>query len=164
MNFPSNQRSDVPTSQRGSAPIMAAQASPLGDQLFFAVEQIHHEFHTRMHIALAGLDLDIRQYTTLAFIAAGQAPVQHDLATVLHLDPSQVVKLTKSLEADGLLTRETLPQDRRAKLLLITAKGEVLYKQAATLVRQVQESLTASLSRRDRNALESLLHRTLPMP
>lgn len=142
---------------------MAAQASPLGDQLFFVVEQIHYEVQTRMHTALAGLGLDIRQYTTLAFIAAGHTPAQHDLATILHLDPSQVVKLTKSLEAAGLLTRDTSPQDRRAKMLLITAEGQALYKQAATLVRQIQESLTASLSRRDRNALESLLHRILPV-
>lgn len=142
---------------------MAAQASPLGDQLFFVVEQIHYEVQTRMHTALAGLGLDIRQYTTLAFIATGHTPAQHDLATILHLDPSQVVKLTKSLEAAGLLTRDTSPQDRRAKMLLITAEGQALYKQAATLVRQIQESLTASLSRRDRNALESLLHRILPV-
>lgn len=163
MNFPSNQRSDASMLQRGSSPIMAAQTSPLGDQLFFVVEQIHHEFHLRMHTALAGLGLDVRQYTTLAFIAAGHAPAQHDLASLLHLDPSQVVKLTKSLEAGGLLTRDTLPQDRRAKTLLITAEGQALYQQAALLVRQIQGSLTASLSRRDRNALESLLHRILPV-
>lgn len=163
MKFPANQRSDASPAQPRNSPTTAAQASPLGDQLFFVLGQIQHEFQLRMHATLAGLGLDVRQYTTLAFISAGHTPAQHDLAKVLHLDPSQVVTLTKGLEAQGLLTREMLPRDRRAKVLVITAEGQSLYAQAAVLVQQVHESLTASLSRRDRNALESLLNRILPL-
>lgn len=142
---------------------MAAQASPLGDQLFFVLGQVQQEFQTRMHSALADMGLDVRQYTTLAFLARGHRPAQHDLASILHLDPSQVVTLTKGLEAEGLLTRETLPQDRRSKALAITAEGQTCYEEAAVLIQQVQESLTASLSRRDRYALASLLHRIAPV-
>lgn len=164
MNFPYQQRTTIPTPQLGDPSRMAAQDSPLGEELFFMVEQIHHEFHTRMHTALTGVGLDVRQYTTLAFIATGTGRAQNDLATILHLDPSQVVKLTKALEAAGLLTRDTSSQDRRSKMLQITDEGQELYTQATALVRQVQESLTAALSRRDRKALDSLLHRILPLP
>src|SRR5699024_3286569 len=107
MNFPYQQRTTIPTPQPANPSRMAAQDSPLGEELFFMVEQIHHEFHTRMHTALTGVGLDVRQYTTLAFIATGTGRAQNDLATILHLDPSQVVKLTKALEAAGLLTRDT---------------------------------------------------------
>lgn len=164
MNFPYQQRTTIPTPQLGDPSRMAAQDSPLGEELFFMVEQIHHEFHTRMHTALTAVGLDVRQYTTLAFIATGTARAQNDLTTILHLDPSQVVKLTKALEAAGLLTRDTSRQDRRSKVLQITDEGQELYTQATALVRQVQESLTAALSRRDRKALDSLLHRILPLP
>lgn len=142
----------------------AAQTSPVGNELFFLVEQIHHEFQTRIHVALSGLHLDVRQYTTLAFIASGPGRPQHDVAAILHLDPSQAVKLTKALEAAGLLTRITSPHDRRSKILTITDAGQELYLQAKELVQQVQESLTAALSRRDQKALDALLRKMLPIP
>src|SRR5699024_11830625 len=121
MNFPYQQRTTIPTPQLGDPSRMAAQDSPLGEELFFMVEQIHHEFRTRMHTALTAVGLDVRQYTTLAFIATGTARAQNDLTTILHLDPSQVVKLTKALEGDGLLTRDTSRQDRRSEGRQVTA-------------------------------------------
>lgn len=164
MNSPYHHRTYIPAAQRGASSLLAAQASPLGDELFFLVEQIHYEFQTRMHTALTGLRLDVRQYTTLSFIATGSGRAQHDVAAILHLDPSQAVKLTKALEADGLLTRETSPHDRRSKLLAITDAGLELYTQAKALVEQVHESLTEALSRRDQKALDALLRRILPSP
>lgn len=161
---PSKQNAEDSIVPPGGLPLTAAQDSPLGDQLFFAFAQIQHEFRTRMHNALAELDLDVRQYSTLAFIAEGHTPAQHDLAQILHLDPSQVVTLTKNLEVRGLLVRETVPRDRRAKALVITEEGERVYRQAAAQIALVEEALTASLSRRDRNALKSLLRRILPLP
>lgn len=161
--FPSKQNAEDTVVPPGVPPLKAAQDSPLGEQLFFALAQMQHEFRTRMFDALAELGLDVRQYSTLAFIAEGHTPAQHDLARILHLDPSQVVTLTKNLEARGLLVRETLPRDRRAKALVITEEGKNVYGQAATKVDHVEEAVTASLSRRDRNALKTLLHRILPL-
>lgn len=163
MVVPSGQDSERALVHPGVPPLVAAQDSPLGDQLFFALTQIQHEFQASMHTALADLHLDIRQYLTLAFISDGHTPTQHDLAQILHLDPSQVVTLTKSLEAQNLLVRETVPWDRRAKALLITPEGTALYQEAAAQIAQIEEACTAALSRRDRNALKSLLHRILPL-
>jgi len=81
----------------------------------------------------------------------------------LHLDPSQIVTLTKGLAARGLLVRETLPEDRRARVLVITDQGKRAHRQAASLVQRVEDHLSASLSRRDRAALKTLLERILPL-
>ena len=142
--------------------LAAAQSSALGRQLFFALTQLEHEFRTTMQAALEQLDLDVRQYTTLAYIAEGHTPTQLELGQILHLDASQVGKLTKGLAARGLLLRQTVPEDRRARALVITAEGKRLYQQAAVLVQRVEEALTASLSRRDHSAQKNLLDRTLP--
>lgn len=158
-----HQRSKTDRDSQSTSPLLTAQSSPLGDQLYFVLGQLQHTLQTRMHYALAAEDLNIRQYTTLAFLADGHRPVQHDLSALLHLDPSQVVKLVKGMEADGLVIRQTNTTDRRAKVLAITAQGQQRYSRAVAAVQQVHESLTASLSRRDRNALKSLLHRVLPV-
>ncbi len=145
------------------APLGAAADSPLGDHLFFYLTQLEQIFRAGIQEALYDLDLDIRQYIALAYIVDGRAPAQHELVQLLRLDPSQVVTLTKGLAERGLLVRDTMPQDRRAKALVITADGRRLYAQAAVRVRRVEEALTASLSRRDHNALKTLLERVLPI-
>lgn len=160
--------SDAPSSREGStgqhnlAPLRAAQESALGQQLHFLLTQVEYTFRTETTVALADLGLDVRRYSTLAFIAQGHTPTQHELAQVLHLDPSQVVTLTKDLESRGLVHRQTDARDRRAKALVITLQGQQNYRRAAAAVKQVEDRLTASVSRRDRNALKSLLGRLLP--
>lgn len=152
-----------PSDHRARAALVAAQSSALGRQLFFALSQVEYELRTKMQLALEQVGLDVRQYTTLAYIAGGHTPTQLELGQILHLDPSQVVTLTKGLAERGLLVRQTVPADRRAHALGITTEGKVLYQQAAALVQQVEEALTASLSRRDRSALKNLLDRMLPL-
>lgn len=149
--------------KKARTPLVTAQSSPLGQQLFFGLTQVEYEFRTRMQLVLEQVDLDVRQYTTLAYIAGGYTPTQLELGQILHLDPSQVVTLTKGLAARELLIRRTVPEDRRARSLVITAEGKRLYQQAEGLVQRVEEALTASLSRRDRSALKNLLERTLPL-
>ena len=153
-----------PRRQHPLAPVAAATDSPLGDHVFFYLTQLDHTFRAGIEDAIAELELDIRQYSALAFIVDGHAPTQHELSQLLRLDPSQVVTLTKGLEARGLVVRHTLAQDRRAKALNITADGRRLYAQAAAAVRRVEETLTAALSRRDHIALKTLLGRILPLP
>lgn len=152
-----SQRSAVRTA------LTTAQASPLGRQLFFTLAQVHQEFQDRMQRALRQVDLDIRQYTTLAYIAEGHTPTQLELAQILHLDPSQVVTLTKGLAARELIVRQIVPEDRRARAVVITTQGKQVYQQAAHMIARVEEALTASLSRRDHSALQNLLARTLPL-
>lgn len=146
------------------APVAAALESPLGDHVLFYLTQLEHIFRSATEQSIQEFDLNLRQYSTLAFIVNGHAPTQQELSQLLRLDLSQVVTLTKGLEARGLLARHTAAHDRRAKSLSITAAGRRLYAQAAVEVRRVEDHLTASLSRRDHVALRALLGRILPLP
>lgn len=152
-----------PKTKASGLALEAAQESPLGRHLFFLVTQLDYELQSRLPLALAELELDVRQYATLAYIAGGHTPTQLELAKVLRLDPSQVVTLVKELVARELIVRETVAHDRRARAVVITREGKRLYERATVLVQRVEEDLTASLSRRDTNALRSLLERILPL-
>ena len=157
-------RESNPRPRHPLAPIAAALESPLSDHALFYLTQLEHTFRSATENSIQQFELNLRQYTTLAFIVDGHAPTQQELSQLLRLDLSQVVSLTKDLEARGLLTRHTAAHDRRAKALTITATGRRLYAQAAAEVRRVEEHLTASLSRRDHIALRTLLGRILPLP
>jgi DNA-binding MarR family transcriptional regulator len=108
--------------------------------------------------ALAGHGLRVRQYSVLA-LACGSADgvSQRELATVLGLDPSQVVLLVDELAVAGLVERRPSRTDRRTKLVVATGAGrqaQAAAERAAT--EAVSESL-GGLTERQRGQLRDLL-------
>jgi MarR family transcriptional regulator, negative regulator of the multidrug operon emrRAB len=80
---------------------------------------------------------------------------------VLGLSHSGGVRIVKRLEAEGLVTREPDPADRRAVRLHLTEEGE---REARRLLAARQAALTpllAGLGEREGAALERLLERLL---
>jgi DNA-binding MarR family transcriptional regulator len=65
------------------------------------------------------LDLIVR----LRFAPSGQLR-GIDLVNQLHMSPGYVSRLVDQAEIDGLISRRTDPQDRRAQLLELTPAGE----------------------------------------
>ncbi len=64
-------------------------------------------------------------WTLLVQLARADEPMrQKDLAAALGLDNTSVVRLLNNLEADGLIERQTIDDDRRARLLFLTEQGE----------------------------------------
>lgn len=51
---------------------------------------------------------------------------QHSLSRALRVTPRNITGLVDALEADGLVSREAHPTDRRATLVTLTAKGTSL--------------------------------------
>jgi MarR family transcriptional repressor of emrRAB len=83
------------------------------------------------------------------------------LRRVLGLSHSGGVRIVKRLEAEGLLSREPDPADRRAVRIHLTREGE---REARRLLASRQAALApllAGLGERDSAALERLLERLL---
>jgi len=97
--------------------------------------------------ALAEHGLRVRQYSVLALACDTEPGVsQRELATVLGLDPSQVVLLVDELAAAGLVERRPSPTDRRTKLVVATDRGRDVQERAA---RAAADALAGALSRLD---------------
>lgn len=56
----------------------------------------------------------------------GDAPPQHELASVLHIDKSNVARLCAKMERDGLVAQRRAEGDGRSRLLALTPKGRAL--------------------------------------
>lgn len=76
-----------------------------------------------------------------------------EIAQSLHCMPSNVTALVDQLEARGLLQRETCPDDRRAKRLVLTPRGKVARK---TVIDAMAEVFSKHTGFRDREC-EALL-------
>jgi MarR family transcriptional regulator, lower aerobic nicotinate degradation pathway regulator len=75
------------------------------------------------------------------------------------MDRSDVVAALNELEADGFIERAPDPDDRRLKIVSITAAGKRRLKQLDEVVNFVQEELLAPLSAAERAELVRLLSR-----
>jgi MarR family transcriptional regulator for hemolysin len=71
---------------------------------------------------------------------------QSELAELLSLDRSAIVRLVDALGEQGYVERRESKDDRRIKQLVLTPAGEKVAKLAAQVARQLREELFSTLS------------------
>ena len=100
-------------------------------------------------LRLRPFELTEATWLPLVHIArAPQSPRQKDLAASMSLDGSSVVRLLDNLEAAGLIRRKE-GDDRRAKIILLTARGHAIADKVETVARRIRGDALAGLSDRD---------------
>lgn len=86
--------------------------------------------------------------THLLWEVGQRGPVpQRVLAEALKVTPRAVTGLVDALADDGLVTREPHPSDRRATLVTLTARGEILVRQLKRDHKALARALFAPMSR-----------------
>jgi DNA-binding MarR family transcriptional regulator len=101
--------------------------------------------------------LSPRQFHVLGLLHDRGAMSQGELGTVMGVDPSILVGLLNPLEADGYLSRERDPADRRRHVVTLTRAGEQQLDRAAQAQRDAEDELFADLTVTERNQLRALL-------
>jgi DNA-binding MarR family transcriptional regulator len=76
---------------------------------------------------------------------------------IMSIDPSILVTLLNPLEADGYVTRERDPVDRRRHLVTLTPVGEKHLTSAARAQKDTEDALFASLDDDQREQLRAVL-------
>ena len=83
-----------------------------------------------------------------------------DLVRQLHMSPGYVSRLIDQAEADGLVSRQTDPHDRRAQLLTLTPRGERAFDDFVPAVLEVLDrTIYTALSADEVDVLVDLLAR-----
>jgi DNA-binding MarR family transcriptional regulator len=82
---------------------------------------------------------------------------QSELGHAMGVDPSVLVTLLNPLEADGLVSRERDPSDRRRHLVTLTPAGECHLDSAAKAQRDTDDALFAGLTGDQREQLLAIL-------
>jgi MarR family transcriptional regulator for hemolysin len=95
---------------------------------------------------------ELTEATWLPLVRIARAPTlmrQKDLAASLSLDNSSVVRLLDNLETAGLIRRQEEASDRRAKTIVLTARGRAVAGQVEAVAHRVREDALAGLSDAD---------------
>ena len=108
-----------------------------------------------LRAAHAATDLSPRQFHLLGLLHDRGALTQRELGSLMNIDPSKLVTLLNPLEADGYLSREREPADRRRHVVSITAAGTRHLDRAAQAQREAEARLFAGLDSDQRAQLSA---------
>jgi DNA-binding MarR family transcriptional regulator len=108
---------------------------------------------------LAAHGLSMWAYIVLSHLARGPVGTQLELAQAIGYDKTRLIARLDELEADGLVTREPDPSDRRARRIHLTAAGHARHAAAQADIRVMEDELLATLPPAERELLLSVLPR-----
>jgi MarR family transcriptional regulator, transcriptional regulator for hemolysin len=120
-----------------------AQFAPL-------VAHVSREWRRAVDGRLQVYGLTEATWLPLLRIARSETPMrQNELAASLSLDGSSVVRLLDALENSGLVERCEDRADRRAKSLVLTARGRRTVEQVERVSRDIRETVLGELPDED---------------
>ncbi|GAA2333962.1 MarR family transcriptional regulator [Streptomyces caniferus] len=124
---------------RPTRPDLAAMIVPLGRALVAAEQPI-----------LDAHGLTMWAYSVLLHLDETPIRTQAALAEAIRADKTRIIAVLDDLESRELIRRQPDPEDRRVRLLSLTAEGRRLRDAVQTAIQQGEERLLARLPAADR--------------
>jgi DNA-binding MarR family transcriptional regulator len=132
-----------------------AASRPLGMFTLLGAASSIHDF-VESRLSTVGLSIPRLAALQRLVDAGGSLPLGQ-LADRLACVKSNVTQLVDRLEAEGLVTRSSDPEDKRSRLAIITDTGRRIHQDGAKIQYQVEEELFATLSVDDAARLSEIV-------
>ena len=111
--------------------------------------------------AFESLGITTALFSVLNLLLTREAIIQQEIGAAIGIDPSTMVSLIDELEHAGLAKRRPHPRDRRAREVVITAKGRRTVDRAGALAGKVEDAVLQGLASDERRQLMKLLRKAL---
>ena len=121
---------------------------PQFQQHRFAMQlaQLSRAWRAELDRRLAGLGLSQARWLVLLHLARfEEAPTQRELAQSVGVEGPTLARLLDGLEAQGLVSRQAVAEDRRAKQITLSAKAQPLIEQIEAISTQLRHELFAGI-------------------
>lgn len=118
------------------------------DQHRFAMQlaQLSRAWRAELDRRLVGLGLSQARWLVLLHLARFQEPpTQRELAQSVGVEGPTLARLLDSLEAQGLVRRQAVLEDRRAKKITLSPEARPLIEKIEAISTQLREELFSGL-------------------
>lgn len=139
-------------STTAQTPPAAEQPRCFAGNLAWLLYRAHWALASELAARLAPLGLSPRGYHMLRGALSGRH-TQTQLAEMVGLDKTTMVVALDELEREGLAQRQPSPEDRRARIVVVTPAGKRKVAEADKVKEQVQAEVLGELSAREGEAL-----------
>jgi DNA-binding MarR family transcriptional regulator len=124
--------------------------------LAWLLYRAHWALAAELTAALEPIGVSARGYHVLRAALSGEH-TQTELAEMVGLDKTTMVVALDELERTGLAERRLSPEDRRARIIAVTAAGKRKVAEAEKVKERVQAEVLGELSAREGTALMDAL-------
>src|SRR3954452_5897174 len=126
----------------------------------FAVLHASSVLESRVEAKLSEIGLSLAKLAALHRLSeAGESLPLGQLAERLSCVKSNVTQLVDRLEADGLVSRASDPNDRRSRLAVLTDAGRTAYQKGSEIQQQTERELFGVLTGEESDVLHKLLEK-----
>lgn len=121
---------------------------PQFQQHRFAMQlaQLSRAWRAELDRRLVGLGLSQARWLVLLHLARFDTPpTQRELAQSVGVEGPTLARMLDGLEAQGLVSRQAVAEDRRAKQITLSAKAQPLIEQIEAISTQLRQELFAGI-------------------
>lgn len=104
-------------------------------------------------------DLRIPEWRVIAVVAEHHGISQQAIGAATRMDKVTVSRAAVALTARGLLDRTAVPQDRRSRLLVLSAAGRALYADVAPKALELERRIFSSFGDEELAAFRATLRK-----
>jgi DNA-binding MarR family transcriptional regulator len=157
--MPTTEQPPVLRADSSALDAVCAGAGGTEADLGWALAIVNRAFRQRAGASMIDVPGGPRGHLVLSTVAQGPPRSQLALAQQLGVDKTVMTYLLDELEAAGLLTRRPDPADRRARQVVITARGTRSLAKFGHRIGEAEDKLLAPLDAAERTVLRELLGR-----
>lgn len=125
---------------------------PVTDEHRFGMQlaQLSRGWRAELDRRLAGLGLSQARWLVLLHLARFEAaPTQRELAASVGVEGPTLARLLDSLETQGLVRRQAVAEDRRAKQISLSESALPLIKQIESIANALRVELFSGINEQD---------------
>lgn len=122
------------------------------DQHRFAMQvaQLSRAWRAELDRRLVGLGLSQARWLVLLHLARfDELPTQRELAQSVGVEGPTLARLLDSLEAQDLVSRQAVPEDRRAKKIALSPLAQPLIEKIEAISTELRNELFAGIDEED---------------
>jgi DNA-binding MarR family transcriptional regulator len=127
------------------------------NQLAYIVASVNRQLEEELYERLRPTGVPIEQLRVLEALSRSGSLPMGELATRALVDPPTLTKIIDRMASESLVIRAPDPNDRRRVLVLLSPAGKALSRRLRKVSRELEQRLSAHLSRSKADALRSLL-------
>ena len=132
------------------------------DQFPFAVARVTRRWRKLLDERLKDLGVTQARWTTMVYLQqGGEGLTQRELARLIAIENTTLVRLLDSLEQQGLIERRPCPNDRRARRLHLTKDGTEFMNVLTERAARLREEMLDGISDRDIEGAVKVFHKIL---
>ncbi|SDH94065.1 transcriptional regulator SlyA [Pseudomonas panipatensis] len=137
---------------------------PDNDKHYFGTQlaQASRAWRAELDRRLSHLGLSQARWLVLLHLARNAGiPTQRELAQSVGVEGPTLARLLDGLEAQGLVRRQAVAEDRRAKRICLTPKADVLIADIENIAASVRNDVLSGIDEADIATCQKILSRIL---